>query len=75
MILFQESVSQPQTGILLRACAEAFSVEIKIPFLLTKTKYDNKTFAYYVTGCWNKNLWKCMSLPKLNSCLDIVKDF
>ena len=32
MILIQESVSQSQTGIILRACAEAFRVEIGIPF-------------------------------------------
>ena len=74
MILFQESVSQSQTGILLRACAEAFRVEIEIPFSLTKTKYDRKTFMYYVTDCWYKKLWKFMSLLELYSCLDIIED-
>ena len=50
-ILIQESVSQSQIFILLRACAEAFRVEIIIPFSLPSTKYDRKTFLYYVPEC------------------------
>ena len=75
MILIQEFVLKSQTGILLRACAEAFRVKIGIPFSLTNTKYSRKTFVYYVPDCWYKNLWKFMSLPEFNLCLELVKDF
>ena len=66
---------QSQTGILLKACAEAFRVEIGITFSLTNTKYDGRTFAYYVPNCWYKTLWKFTSLPEFDSCLEIVEDF
>ena len=59
----------------MRACAEAFRVGIRIPFSLTNTKYNRKMFAYYVSDYWYKNLWKFMSLPEFNSCLEIFKDF
>ena len=75
MVLIQESVLQSQTGTLLKACAEAFRVKIGIPFSLTNTKYDRRTFAYYVPNCWYKTLWKFTSLPEFDSCLEIVEDF
>ena len=75
MVLIQESVLQSQNVILLKACTEAFRVEIGIPFSLTNTKYDRRRFAYYVPNCWYKTLWKFMSLPEFDSCLEIVEDF
>ena len=75
MILIQESVLQSKTGILLRVCAEAFRVKIRIPFSFTNTKYNRRMFAYYVPDCWYKNLWIFMSLLEFNSCLEIVKNF
>ena len=75
MVLIQESVLQSQTGILLKACAEAFRVKIGIPFSLTNMKYDRRTFAYYVPNFWYKTLWKFTSLPEFDLCLEIVEDF
>ena len=36
-------------------------VEIGIPFSLTSTPYNEKTFASYCPPCWNKSLWRFMS--------------
>ena len=44
------------TGKLLRANAEFFRVEMGIPFSLTNTKYDEKTYAAYMPSGWYKNL-------------------
>ena len=75
MIFFQESVSQSQAGILLRACVEAFRVKIEILFSITGTKHINTTSTYYVTNPWYKNLWNFTFLPKLGSSIEIVEDF
>lgn len=48
MILIQEYVFQSQKGILLLVNSEAFRGKIGILFLLTGTKYNVKTFAFYV---------------------------
>ena len=53
------------TGELLQANAELFRVEMGIPFSLTRTKYDEKTYASYMPSGWYKNLWKFMSTPIL----------
>ena len=38
-----------------------FRVEIGIPFSLTATPYDEKTFESYCPPCWYKSLWRFMS--------------
>ena len=44
-----------------------------IPFSLTNTKYDEKTYAFYMPSGWYKNLWKFMSTPIFD--LDITEDY
>ena len=48
MAFLNESVCGSSTGDLLRSNAEAFRVEMGIPVSITGTKYDDKTFAYYI---------------------------
>ena len=45
--LVTEAVCNSSTGRIFRYCAETFRVEIGIPFSLTSTPYDEKTFASY----------------------------
>ena len=61
------------TGAILRSNAEYFRVEIGIPFSLTKTVYNEKIYASYMTSSWYKNLWKFMSAPLYK--LDITEDY
>lgn len=61
------------TGELLRANAEFFRVEMGIPFSLTSTKYDQKTYASYMPSGWYKNLWRFTSTPVFD--LNIMEDF
>ena len=68
-----ESVCNSSNGKLLRASAEAFRVEIGIPFSLTSTPYDANTFAYYCPPCWYKSLWKFASNVLYK--LDISEDY
>ena len=68
-----EAVCNSSTGKLLRYSAETFRVEISIPFLLTSTPYDEKTFAYYCPRCWYKSLWRFMSQAIYG--LDICEDY
>ena len=58
--------------VILRTSAEAFRVEIGIPFSLTSTPYDERTFAYYCPPCWYKSLWRFVSMAiyKLDLCED-----
>ena len=49
--LMTEAVCNSSTGKLLRYSSEAFRVEIGIPFSLTSTPYDERTFAYYCPLC------------------------
>ena len=44
------------TGAILRSNAEYFRVEIGIPFSLTKTVYNENTYASYMPSGWYKNL-------------------
>ena len=59
--LITEAVCNSSTGKLFRYSAETFRVEIGIPFSLTSTPYDEKTFASYCPPCWYKSLWRFMS--------------
>ena len=62
--LFQESLRKSQTGRLLRANAEAFQIEIGIPFSISNTQYDPKTFVYYTPDEIYKSMWKFASNDK-----------
>ena len=44
-----------------------------IPFSLTSTPYNEKTFASYMPHGWYKSLWRFMSNPLYN--LDITEDY
>ena len=44
-----------------------------IPFSLTTTKYNKKTYAVYMPSSWYKNLWKFMSTPIFD--LDVTEDY
>ena len=48
-------------------------MEIDIPFSLTKTVYNEKTYASYMPSGWYKNLWKFMSTPIYK--LEITEDY
>ena len=47
--LMTESVCKSYTGKLLRTSAEAFRIEIGIPFSLTSTPYEGKNFCILVS--------------------------
>ena len=68
--LIIEAMCNSSTGKLFRYSAETFRVEIGIPFSLTSTPYDEKTFASYYSPCWYKSLWRFMSkaIHRLNVC-------
>ena len=68
-----EAVCNSSTGKLLRYRAEAFRVEIYIPFSLISTPYDDKTFAYYCPPYWYKSLWRFMSNTVYR--LDICEEY
>ena len=51
-----EAACNSSTGELLRANAEFFRVEIGIPFSLSPTLYNEKTFASYMPHGWYKFL-------------------
>ena len=67
-----KGVCDSSTGKLLQANVEFFQVEMGIPFSLTNTKYDEKTYVYYIPSGWYKNLWKFMSTPIFD--LDITEE-
>ena len=69
----REGACDSSTGKLLRANAEFFQVEMGIPFFLTNTKYDEKSYGYYMPSGWYKNLWKFMSTPIFD--LDVTEDY
>ena len=58
MAFLNESICGSSTGNLLHSIAEAFWVEMGIPFPITGTEYDEKTSAYYMPDDWYKLLWK-----------------
>ena len=68
-----EAACNSSTGELLRSNAEFFRAEIDIPFFLTSTKYNEKTYALYMPSGWYKNLWRFMSTPLFK--LDITEDY
>ena len=50
-VLMTEAMCNSSTEELLRYSAEAFRVKGSIPFSLTSTPYDERTFAYYCPPC------------------------
>ena len=72
--LITEAMCNSSTGKLFRYSAETFRVEIGIPFLLTSTPYDEKTFALYCPPCWYKSMWQFMSkeIYKLDLCKEYL---
>ena len=69
----QEAVCQSQTGQMLQMCAEAFRVEIGIPFSLNDTPYDAQRYGFYTPDCWYKSLWKFVSNSEFN--IEICEDY
>ena len=68
-----EAACDSSTGKLLLSNAEFFRTEIGIPFSLTKTEYNEKTYGSYMPSGWYKNLWKFMSTPLFK--LNITEDY
>ena len=54
--LLQASVSCSQTGALLCHTAEAFRVELRVPFSLGRTSYQR--YSSYVPRSWYKSTWE-----------------
>ena len=48
MVFLRESVGGSQIGQFILAYADAFWVEIGIPFSITETEYNEQTFAFYI---------------------------
>ena len=69
MTHLQESVSLSQTGQLLRATAEAFRLEIGVPFTLGTV--DFKIGSMYTTDCWYKHMWEFVDANPI----EIIEDF
>jgi len=65
----QESVNGSQTGKLLQGSAEAFRLELGLPFTLGTVKYD--LVAPYLSDCWYKHLFKFVSKQPL----EIIEDY
>ena len=68
-----EAACNLSTGVILRSNTEYFEVEIGIPFSLTKTVYNKKTYASYMPSGWYKKLWKFISTPLYK--LNITEDY
>lgn len=73
MAFLSKCVCNSFIGQLLQANAEAFSVEIGIPFSLTATIYNEKSYAYYMPLGWYKSLWKFTSNALYH--LDLLEDY
>ena len=73
MAFLNEAVCNSSTGKLLESTTEFFIVKMGIPFSLTSTKYNEKTYASYMPSGWYKNLWRFMSTPIFN--LEITEDY
>ena len=69
MTHLQESANGSQTGLLLRGTAEAFRLELGLPFSLGSTNY--KICSAYTTDCWYKHLWEFVE----RNPIDIIEDF
>ena len=57
--LFQEVLSGSQTGLLIRALAEQFRLELGFPFDITTGDYS--LCSAYTTPTWYRSLWKFVS--------------
>jgi hypothetical protein len=69
----QEAVCQSQIGQMIQMTAEAFQIEIRVPFLLNKTVYDDQRYAFYTPQCWYITLWKFVSSDKYK--IEIEEDY
>ena len=69
----QEAVCQSQTGHMIQMNAEAFRIEIGIPFSLNNTEYDDQRYAFYTPQCWYKSLWKFVSDDQFG--IEITEDY
>jgi hypothetical protein len=69
----QEAVCQSQTGQMIQMTAEAFRIDIGVPFLLNKTVYDDQRYAFYTPQCWYKTLWKFVSSDEFK--IEIEEDY
>ena len=69
MTHIQEWVFKSQTVGLLRLSAEAFRVELGVPFTLGTT--SSFRYIYYVPDCWYKMLWKFIEAHPV----EIVEDY
>jgi hypothetical protein len=69
----QEAVCQSQTGQMIQMTAEAFRMEIGVPFSLNKTVYDDQRYAFYTPKCWYKTLWKFVSSDEFK--IEIEEDY
>jgi len=57
--LFQEVLAGTQTGVLLRATAEQFRLELGFPFDITACTYS--VSSVYTTSSWYRELWRFFS--------------
>ena len=73
IMFLNEAACNSSTDELVRFNAEFFRVEIGVPFSLTATKYNEKTYASYMPSGWYKNLWKFMLNPLFK--LNITEDY
>jgi len=69
MTHLQESVNLSQTGQLVRGTAEAFWLEIGVPFTLGIV--DSKIGSEYTTDCWYKYIWEFVDANPI----EIIEDF
>jgi hypothetical protein len=69
----QEAVCQSQTGQMIQMTAEAFRIDIGVPFSLNKTVYDDQRYAFYTPQCWYKTLWKFVSSNEFK--IEIEEDY
>ena len=69
MAHLQESVNLSQTGQLLRGTAEAFRLEIGVPFTLGTV--DFRIGSDYTTDCWYKHMWNFVDAHPI----EIIEDF
>ena len=69
MTHIQELVCKSQTGGLLRLSAEAFRVELGVPFTLGST--PSKRYSHYIPDCWYKSLWLFVEAHPV----EIVEDY
>ena len=69
MTHIQESVCKSQTGGLLLLSAEAFRMELGVPFILGST--SSFPYGYYIPDCWYITLWNFIEAHPV----EIVEDY